>query len=299
MIRVLYILLTYLFSSTCFAQVFQPEWLESKNVESRYIQVYRPSGTPKETKLPVLYMHDGQNLFDSKSAYGGVEWGIDETLDSLILNKIIRPVMVVGIWNNGAYRRCEYFPEKALPYLNDSLVKMLYANELKGNPLGSEHLKFIVTELKPYIDSNYATLPDMKNTFIGGSSMGGLSSTSALLEYPDVFSAAICFSTHWPGCFSIQGEAVPLALRDYIFNQEKRKFKKKFFYYDCGDQTLDSLYPPLQEKADLIFHLKKVKRYYSLRFPGTSHNEASWSKRFHIPVIKLLGKKRRKTIRNS
>ena len=108
--RLLHILLTYFISASCFAQVFQPEWIESKHVASRYIQVYRPADIPKETKLPVLYMHDGQNLFESKSAYGGKEWRIDETLDSLIQNKLIRPVMVVGIWNNGEYRRCEYFP---------------------------------------------------------------------------------------------------------------------------------------------------------------------------------------------
>ena len=297
--RLLHILLTYFISASCFAQVFQPEWIESKHVASRYIQVYRPADIPKETKLPVLYMHDGQNLFESKSAYGGKEWRIDETLDSLIQNKLIRPVMVVGIWNNGEYRRCEYFPEKALKYLEDSLVKVLYANELKGNPLADEHLQFVVEELKPYIDTHYATLSDQRNTFIGGSSMGGLSSMYAMMEYPQVFSAAICISTHWPGCFSIKGEKVPLALRDYIFNQEKKKFKKHFFYFDCGDQTLDSLYPPLQEKADFIFHLKKVKRYHSLRFPGASHNETSWSQRFHIPMMKLLGTKRRTRIRNS
>jgi predicted alpha/beta superfamily hydrolase len=137
----------------------------SAHVAARNVDVYLPEGYDPSgsTRYPVLYMHDGQNLFSTETAYGGVEWRIDEVMDSLQLKAI-----VVGVWNSPK-RFHEYAPMDSL---------------------SDAYLRFLVTELKPFIDSTYATKPDRENTFIMGSSMGGLISLYAVSEYPEVFGGA-------------------------------------------------------------------------------------------------------------
>ena len=116
-------------------------------------------------KYPVLYMHDGQNIIDPKTAYVGKDWRVDETVMKLIKQKKIKEIIVVGIYNS---------PDRL--------------DEYSWSEKGQNYLKFIVTELKPFIDSVYKTLSDKENTAIMGSSMGGLISFYAGWHYPDVFS---------------------------------------------------------------------------------------------------------------
>ncbi|HYE53636.1 MAG TPA: alpha/beta hydrolase-fold protein, partial [Chitinophagaceae bacterium] len=140
----------------------------------RRIWVYLPPGYFIGNKrYPVLYMHDGQNLFDDATAFSG-EWGIDETLDSMKKHCI-----VVGIDNGGLKRMNEYNP---------------YDNDRFGKGEGKQYLAFIVKTLKPFIDKKYKTLADKKNTHIAGSSMGGLISMYAAIVYPNVFGSAGVFS---------------------------------------------------------------------------------------------------------
>ncbi|HYC27687.1 MAG TPA: alpha/beta hydrolase-fold protein, partial [Chitinophagaceae bacterium] len=141
---------------------------------SRRIWVYLPpdySGGTK--KYPVLYMHDGQNLFNEATSYAG-EWGVDETLDSMK-----KQCIVIGIDNGLLKRMNEYNP---------------YNNERFGPGEGRQYIDFIAKTLKPYIDKKYRTLKDRNNTIIAGSSMGGLISMYAAVIYPRVFGAAGVFS---------------------------------------------------------------------------------------------------------
>jgi predicted alpha/beta superfamily hydrolase len=206
--------------------------------------------------------------------------------------------IVVGIWNNGLKRHFEYFPQKAFRKLS-SEEKEFVSNSLKlkgrinetFNPISDNYLKFIVTELKPFIDIHFSTLKDKDNTFIAGSSMGGLISLYAICEYPDVFGAAACLSTHWTGIFQIDINPVPKAFYDYLKSNLPNPKNHKI-YFDYGDQTLDSLYPTLQKQVDIIMTEKGFtnKNWITKFFPGKDHSEKSWAERLNIPLEFLLKK---------
>src|SRR5947208_5976384 len=153
--------------------------LKSRYADPRRVVVWLPPGySAHGTKYAVLYMHDGQNLFDKATAGYGMEWEIDEHLAQLIADKKVRPTIVVGIWNTPK-RLQEYVPSKAfngLPAEYRDKVRALYG----GDPLSDGYLKFIVRELKSAIDRKFNVKTDRENTFIMGSSMGALVSLYAI-----------------------------------------------------------------------------------------------------------------------
>lgn len=144
-------------------------------------------------------------------------------------------------------------------------------------------------ELKPYIDKKYSTFADRANTFIAGSSMGGLISMYAICEYPEVFGGAACLSTHWPGIFQMDNNPVPGVLFSYM-KMHLPDPKTHKLYFDYGTATLDALYPPLQNQADDIIRARGYddKNWMTKEFPGEDHSEKAWHKRLHIPFEFLL-----------
>jgi predicted alpha/beta superfamily hydrolase len=239
-----------------------------------------------EQRFPVLYMHDGQNLFDGSLSYGGKEWGVDEVMR----DSMIPPAIVVGIWNS-AQRRREYGPQAcyaALPkHLRDSIL-----DEFGGFVLSDTYLSFIVQGLKPEIDRRFRTLPDRSHTYVAGSSFGGLISMYALCEYPDVFGAAACLSTHWPGSIRHAFPEIPKSFLTYLSKKTKvlRRLGSRI-YFDCGNQTLDSLYPAWQQQADNILRRGLPGNHWqSLFFPGAEHNEVFWRERLALPLRFMLKK---------
>jgi enterochelin esterase-like enzyme len=269
----------------------------SQFVDPRNIDVWLPDDYSKKERYAVLYMHDGQMLFDSTTTWNHQEWGIDEIMNKLLKEKIIRNCIVVGIWNNGKYRHPEYFPQKALEYLTKQEKQDLlnYSTGdskepiLQNGPISDNYLKFIVNELKPYIDQNFFTLTDRTNTFIAGSSMGGLISMYAICEYPDVFGGAACLSTHWPGTFKAENNPVPKAFLAYLTDHLPSSDKHKI-YFDYGTKTLDAMYKPFQTKADEIIKKKGYTNvnWITKEFPGEDHSEKAWRKRMAIPLTFLL-----------
>ncbi len=304
MIRRLLPLFSSLFMIISYAQVpatssgklINYENFPSVFVESRNIDVWLPDGYDKNKKYAVLYMHDGQMLFDSTINWNKQEWGVDETMGRLLKKNIIKESIVVGIWNTSK-RHAEYFPQKPFQSLSqvqkDSVNKELQdlgrTSEV-FQPVSDNYLKFIVNELKPFIDQTFSTLSDPENTNISGSSMGGLISVYALCEYPEVFGGAACLSTHWPGVFSIDNNPVPDAFVSYLKEKLPDPETHKI-YFDYGDQTLDALYPPLQKKVDEVMIVKGFtdKNWLTQFFPGEDHSERAWNQRFGIPVLFLLG----------
>jgi enterochelin esterase-like enzyme len=266
-------------------------------VSDRSVAVWLPNDYNPAKQYAVLYMHDGKALFDSTIMWNKQEWQVDETMQRLIDTKKIKNTIVVGIWNGDAKRHSEYFPEKPFKSLSKSSQDSLY--QLNRDPKtrmfadtiqSDNYLKFLVNELKPYIDKTYSTFVDKENTFIAGASMGGLISLYALCEYPDIFGGAACLSTHWPGVFSVENNPIPEAFYSYI-EQHLAIFNTHKIYFDYGDQTLDALYAPFQKYVNSLFMNKgKVsKRNFQSRFfPGENHSEKSWSKRFEIPLQFLL-----------
>ena len=274
------------------------ETFESNYVQDRTIQIYLPRSYFKsDRRYPVLYMHDGQMLFDSTQTWNGQEWGVDETMDQLIASGTVQETIVVGIWNGGTgLRHPEYFPQRPFESLGPSITDSLYQIERSpGTPLfgekvqSNEYLKFLVKELKPYIDKTYFTLPDRENTFIMGSSMGGLISMYAICEYPNIFGGAACLSTHWPGTFDLDGNPIPDAFFSYLSNNSPDPVNHKF-YFDYGTETLDAMYQDLQPKADSVL-LKNGytnANFMTKKFEGDLHDERSWNNRLHIPLTFLL-----------
>ncbi len=274
------------------------EKFASKYVDARNVDVWLPDGYSPKKKYAVLYMHDGQMLFDANSTWNKQEWMVDETVGKLWKEKKIKDLIVVGVWNNGAYRHSEYYPQKALPFLPEETRDFIVKNSLRNKPQSDNYLKFLVEELKPYLDKNFATKKDRNHTFIAGASMGGLISIYAICEYPNVFGGAAGISTHLPMVGDAKTpklETVPESFRTYL-EKNLPKANSRKIYFDYGDQTLDALYPPLQKKVDELMRAKGwVEKSWTTRFfAGEDHSEKSWAKRLDIPFEFLLGKSQRK-----
>lgn len=268
----------------------------SQYVEARPVDVWLPPDYDQDEQYPVLYMHDGQMLFDSTTTWNGQEWGVDETMERLIAEGAISPTIVVAIHNVHPHRHSDYFPQKPFESLEQSVQDSLYQVErspgetlFAGEVNADAYLRFIVEELKPYIDSAYATNPAREHTYIMGSSMGGLISWYALCEFPEVFGGAACLSTHWPGMFVAENNPIPEAFQAYLKKNLPPPSSHKF-YFDYGTETLDALYEPFQLPVDSIMRTKGYNEnlWMTRKFEGHLHDERSWSSRLHEPLTFLL-----------
>lgn len=268
----------------------------SKYVTPRNIDIWLPSGYSDSTKYAVLYMHDGQMLYDPNITWNKQAWEIDDVASVLLSKNKVRKFIVVGIWNGGQTRHQDYFPQKPYESLQqiqkDTISAQLQrAGRTTGlfQPKSDSYLKFIVEELKPYIDNKYSVYTDSENTFIAGSSMGGLISLYAICEYPQVFGGAACLSTHWVGTFTLDNNPFPNSMLNYLSNNLPNPKNHKL-YFDCGDQTLDALYPLIQNRVDSIMNQKgyNSQNWLTRYFPGENHSEKAWGKRLSIPLEFLL-----------
>jgi enterochelin esterase-like enzyme len=264
--------------------------IPSQYTAQRPLDVWLPENYNTETAYNVLYMHDGQMLFDSANTWNHKEWSVDETIQRLINNKSIAPTIVVGIHHIDSLRYAEYLPN----IVQDLPKKMQEQLQKKiNNKYNSDnYLKFITKELKPYIDAHYSTNKTAEHTFIAGSSMGGLISIYAISEYPSVFGGAICMSTHWPGGDpnDVDGSRILFgAFKKYISNHQK-KLADKQLYFDHGTTTLDSFYAVYQKSIDRMFKQSKHPRYVSRVYKGDAHQENAWANRFDIAVLSLQKK---------
>ncbi len=226
---------------------------------SRRIWIYLPPGYSSSAKhYPVMYMHDGQNLFDQALSYSG-EWGVDETLDSLIAKG--KPAcIVVGIDNGAGTRMSEYNPYEFT--LKDSLNSRTFAAE------GNEYLAFIATTLKPFIDKKFRTLPSKENTIIAGSSMGGLISYYAVLKYPQVFGKAGVFSPAFWTAPAIQLYTDSVA----------QKISAKFFFY-AGRKEGSDMVDLMYDVAERLGANSSAMIFTVVDEEGL-HNEQYWQKWF-------------------
>src|SRR5438270_2324498 len=276
--------------------------LKSHYAYPRRVVVWLPPGySAHGPKYAVLYMHDGQNLFDKATAGYGMEWEIDEHLSQLIADKKVRPTIVVGIWNTPK-RLQEYVPSKAfngLPAEYRQKVRALYG----GDPLSDGYLKFVVRELRPMIDRRFNVKTDRANTVIMGSSMGSLISLYAIDEYPRIFGGAGMMSTHWPLFMTPDGksvgdeeyEVVSSAFERYLAPALPSPATHKL-YFDHGSETLDAVYARYQDRVDTVVARRGYRKgvnWLSLSFPGQKHNEISWASRVDVPLRFLLPAKRR------
>jgi predicted alpha/beta superfamily hydrolase len=237
-------------------ETFMLYWPEQDT--SRKIWLYLPKNYDKKRKdrYPVIYMPDGQNLFDkATSAFG--EWEIDETLDSLEVD-----VIVVGIEHGGDERINELTP---------------YASEKHGGGRADVYLDYVMYTLKPYVDARYRTKKDPANTMIFGSSLGGLVSYYALLNYPHTFGKAGVFSP----AFWFTEDIYELS--DYVDAIEGK------VYFMAGSNESETMVPNLDRMYSIVEN--KVPDKNNIRkkiVPDGRHNEALWSKEFAEAVVWLL-----------
>lgn len=202
---------------------------------------------------PVLYMHDGQNLFDAQTAFAG-EWEVDETLNSLAAQGQKVP-LVVGIDNGGGNRLGEYTP---------------WSNAQYGGGDGEKYMQFIVETLKPYIDQHYRTLPDRGNTALMGSSLGGLISHFGGLNYQNVFSKAGLFSPSYWFSDSI-----------WMFTHQTGKQDDMRFYQLCGSNESAGMVGDMQRMNDSLVSIGfSQDNIFNKVVPGGQHNEKLWREAF-------------------
>jgi predicted alpha/beta superfamily hydrolase len=226
---------------------------------TRRIWIYLPASYHSSSKkYPVLYMHDGQNVFDDATSFS-CEWGVDETLDTLGLKT--RECIVVGIDNGGDKRLNEYCPY-------DFSLSGIAASYSSNKGEGGSYVDFLVKKLKPFIDKNYRSLKDRSNTYVAGSSMGGLISLYAVLKYPKKFGGA--------GVFSPAFWVAPKIVDD--IKKRGKKVNAKIYFY-AGDAEGESMVPMTINAFNEMRNVSKSKMTMVIRSDG-KHNEARWRVEF-------------------
>lgn len=264
------------------AQLVEHTDFPSTHVQSRNLSIYLPAGYDEDgdRSYPVIYAHDGQNLFQPGYSYGGVEWGLDEASARLLAAGDVRPAIIVGIWNTNE-RWQEYAPQKALERVTGDIESEWLGSEMPDLK-GDAYLRFIVEELKPFIDATYRTQTDADNTLIMGSSMGGLISLYAVAEYPDTFSRAAAVSIHWPladpgSTVSAQADRV---MQAYLETSSIDP-AEHVIWFDRGTETLDASYAPHAAAMEAWFRANgwPEDRAIFREYPGTDHSEGAWAER--------------------
>ena len=251
----------------------------SSQVTPRNVDVWLPDGYPKFGPYAVIYMHDGQNLFDSTTSYSGVSWNADRIAMDLLSNRKTKQFIIVGI-HNSPQRSLEYTPQALYNELPENL-KNSFNEEFNGSPLSDAYLLFIVKELKPVVDNSFYTDRSKEYTCIAGSSRGGLISLYAMCQYPNVFGTAACISTHWPVSLKENNPAYSKAMLSYL-NKKLPSFESNRLYFDYGTETLDKQYKPYQLEIDAILKSKgySKRNWITKEYPGAEHNEKAWQTRF-------------------
>lgn len=254
--------------------------LSSDLVAPRDIEIWLPAsyGSEPDRRYPVLYMHDGQNVFDpSQSKYSGWDWGLDEALTALEIEAI-----VVAPHSVDETRNADYFPQKA--YTNDPEMLSDFGDDI-GQLNADNYLRYLTEVVKPHIDATYRTRPGREDTSIMGSSMGGLISLYAISEYPDVFGAAGMVSPHFP--------LADGALVTY-FSERLPDPATHRLYFDYGTRTLDHNYEGFQDLMDeavIAAGFERGENWTTRKFEGHDHSERAWRNRVHTPLqFLLLGK---------
>jgi predicted alpha/beta superfamily hydrolase len=238
----------------------------------RDILVYLPRGYRRlsRRRYPVLYLQDGQNVFDAATSFAGVEWGVDETAERLIKENLIEPLIVVAIANMGEQRIHEYAPT---PGVIDARAK----RKRRSKGLARKYARFLIDELKPYIDRKYRTNPDAEFTGLGGSSLGGLVTLAIGILYPQAFRRLMVMSPSiWWDDFAIY------RLVDSIEQKPPLKIWLDTGTAEPGWEQARELLNRLIEKG---WKFQKDLQYMEVQ--GADHSEAAWAARVE-PALRFL-----------
>ena len=238
----------------------------------RDVLVYLPRGYRRSLRrrYPVLYLQDGQNVFDAATAFSGVEWEVDETAQRLISQKLMEPLIIVAIANTGEDRIDEYAPSSGAIF--ESALE-----EIRSRGLGKQYGRFLIEELKPYIDRKYRTLCKPEFTGLGGSSMGGLITMALGLWYPEVFTRLMIMSpaVWWDDEFVVR-------MVQKIENKLPLRIWLDTGTNETGWERTRSLRDALVEKGWKLFNDLQY-----LEVEGGEHSEGAWAQRID-PALRFL-----------
>ena len=263
--------------------VYWPDFRSDVLGLARHVEIWLPPGYEErpELRYPVLYMSDGQNLFDPRIANTGVDWGVDEAVMRLVEKGVMPPIIVVGAWSTEARGR-EYSPWHGAP----------------------DYARFLTDELMPRVDAEFRTLSGPGNTAVMGSSMGGLLSFYLVTNHPDMFGSCGCESTHFALSESLvkrylrgvetpaDPDTVPFVVRDIEAGLEAPEGARYFFAY--GTRGLDAHYgPPHQVIRDWLLAqgLTEGTDFVVREYEGADHNETSWRARIDDDLAFMFGGK--------
>lgn len=280
----------------------------SPSVAARRVRVWLPPDYDASREpFAVLYMQDGQNVFDPPSPMAKGAWEVDRHLRVLRQANAVRPTIVVAVWNTEGNRAREYGPQAPIQSLPPELRRVVApgGHAADAAPLADAYVRFLATELKPFIDAHYRTRTGRDDTFVMGSSMGGLISLYALCSFPQVFGAAGCLSTHWvitTNYAEFAAQFAPGASGDARVEQMAAAYRNWLrehlpvagthrLYFDHGTQGLDGLYGPHQQKVDALMAAKGYRPgidWTTREFPGAPHDESAWRQRLATPLTFLL-----------
>lgn len=251
-----------------------------------HVTVWLPPGYDQQParRYPVLYMHDGQNVFFPKRSGFNKVWAADKAALKLIAARNVAPFMIVAVDHPGPPRFLRYFPTRVVSPASRQGIEGF----TKGKLAGDDYLTFLAGTLKPRIDKKYRTRPQPRYTAVTGSSMGGLISLYALAERADVFGKAAAVSTHSPlidpdllAKQPAMAEGIKADWRRYLGTRLGAPGGRKL-WMDHGTVTLDATYAPFQAVLDQGVAgagWSRGKDFESRVYKGTAHEENAWAAR--------------------
>lgn len=265
------------------------ERMAAAGLPDQRLTIWLPPGYDSSSRrYPVLYMHDGHNLFDPAKSNFNKVWAADKAMLVAMASGKVAPHIIVGVWAPGKDRYRQYLPRSAYDLASPELRGGMDA--LAGGPVLSQaYLDWLAGPLKHWVDRTYRTLPDRRHTAIAGSSMGGLMSCWAFVERPRVYGRAACVSTHWPLVMPQDGEKADparLALDQAWFVKRLGKPDGRRLWMDHGTATLDAYYLPYQSalnQAVAAAGWKQGRDWQAKVYPGEEHEENAWARR--LPEI--------------
>ncbi|OYY92073.1 MAG: hypothetical protein B7Y45_00870 [Sphingomonas sp. 28-66-16] len=269
--------------------------VKSTNIAPMHVAIWLPPRyAAGKKRYGVVYMQDAENLFFLDKSNFHKVWAADKSVLRLVATKAIDPVIIVGIYSPKGDRSRTYMPQKLYAALPPALK--VKADAFMAGPNQSDaYLRFLTGELKPMIDRRYRTLGDPAHTVIAGSSMGALISLYALAEYPGVFGAAACVSTHWPLIDPAEAatfEPELLTVWQRYLTDRLGPPAGRHLWFDHGDQTLDRFYGRWQTQIDATLNQIGWRPHQDVEtrsYPGAAHEENAWSARLDDVFGWLLG----------
>lgn len=273
------------------------ERVPAAGLPDQRLTIWLPPGYDADTRrYPVLYMHDGHNLFDPAKSNFNKIWAADKAMLKAVASGAVEPHIIIGIWAPGADRFRQYLPRDIYDAASPALKARMQV-AATGPIVSDAYLAWIAGPLKTWVDAAFRTRPGAGDTAIMGSSMGGLMSCYAFVSRPDVFGRAGCVSSHWPAVDPRMvegGDPELMQLWSRWFAQKLGRPDGRRLWMDHGTVTLDAYYAPYQQAVDASISgtgWQKGRDWESRVYPGAAHEENAWAARLPEVFGWLLARK--------